>query len=65
MDIIRLRQGEIIHGMDVDIGPYKGKIYAVGECNYLENDTNSGGDNELIQCEDDVAYLLILLTLLT
>jgi DNA-binding beta-propeller fold protein YncE len=55
-NIIRLRQGEIIHDMDIDINPHKGKIYAVGEYNYLQNDTNSSIDDKLIQKEDDVVY---------
>jgi DNA-binding beta-propeller fold protein YncE len=49
-DIIRLRSGEIIH--DMDINPDLGKIYAAGEFNYLEN------NSEPIQYEDDVVYII-------
>ena len=48
---IRLRHGEIIH--DISISPHWGKIYAVGEYNYLENNTA-----EPIQYEDDVVYII-------
>jgi hypothetical protein len=56
-NLIRLRQGEIIHNMDMDINLCEGKIYAVGEYNYLQNDTNSGVVDELIQ-KEDVVYVI-------
>ena len=36
--MIRLKSGEIIQ--DMNINPYLGKIYAAGEHNYIENNTN-------------------------
>jgi DNA-binding beta-propeller fold protein YncE len=54
-NIIRLRHGELI--LDIDINPHLGKIYAVGEYNYLVNDTDANED-ELIQYEDDVVYII-------
>ena len=47
---IRLRPGEIIH--DMTINPHSGKIYAVGEYNYLQNKT------EPIQYEYDVVFVI-------
>lgn len=47
---IRLRPGEIIHDMTID--PHSGKIYAVGEYNYLQNKT------EPIQYEYDVVFVI-------
>ena len=37
-DITSLKSGEIIH--DMNINPHLGKIYAAGEHNYIENNTN-------------------------
>ncbi len=55
-EIIKLRQGEIIRDIYMDILPYS-KIYAVGEYNYLENDTNSNV-HEPVEYEDDVTYII-------
>ncbi len=49
-DIIRLKSGEIIH--DMNINPHLGKIYAAGEHNYIENNT------EPIHYEDDVVRII-------
>ena len=61
-EIIKLSRGEIIHDMNMDINLNRGKVYAVGEYNYLENDTNSTGDDP-IQYEDDVAYIIHVIPL--
>jgi hypothetical protein len=47
---IRLRPGEIIH--DMTINPHSGKIYAAGEYNYRDNNT------EPVQYEDDVVFII-------
>ncbi|MGC1132275.1 MAG: hypothetical protein WA941_05600, partial [Nitrososphaeraceae archaeon] len=58
IEVIRLRNGELIH--DIDINHFSGKIYAAGEYNYyFPNDIAADEMNEEpIQYEDDVVYII-------